>query len=465
MTDWTIVTRSLRARLFSTVTTAITVGVAVALLLVLLMMRDSGRKAFERGTGNMHLLVSRDQSALVSVLNGVFYAGAPRAPITQAEYEKIASSFPLEFAIPAQLGDSYRAQWPVLATNAEFFTKFRPAEDAAWTFARGRAFQTEFEVVLGSSVARATGHKLGDKLVMTHGAAGHAEAGHEHHEHTYEVVGILEPTGTAHDRALFTNLESSWILHAEDRRAREAGGHAHDEHEGEEHADHTDEHKDEHAGEMQGDEHADHDHDDAHDHVHVEVADLKPEDKLITNILVRVATRPGSDASASMGPVFDALRRDPTLTVAAPATEVRKLLGIVSNVDQILVAMAVVVMLGSGIGIMLALYNSMEQRRRQIAVLRVLGASRGRIFNLVVTESVVIGIVGTIGGVVLALGGAQIVSELMRQRLGLVIEPGLPARALAAVVLAAIVLAAAAGVVPAIMAYRTSVAKNLKPMG
>lgn len=454
MTDWTIVSRSLRGRLFSTITTVATVAVAVSLLLVLLMMRDAGSKAFERGTGNMHLLVSRDQSPLVSVLNSVFYAGAPRAPISDAEFRKLAESFPLEFAIPAQIGDSYRAQWPVLATNTDFFSKFKPAEDSSWSFAQGRAFSKEFEVVLGSAAAKSTGHKLGDQLVLTHGAAGQG-GGHEHDEHKYEVVGILTPTGTAHDRALFTNLESSWILHAEERKEREQG--AEQKSPGTANADAHDDH-DDHDHDAHG-----HDHD--HAHVHVNAADLTPADKLITTIYLRVATRPGSDASASIGPVFDSLRRDPTLTVAAPATEVRKLLTIVSNVDQILVAMAIVVMLSSGIAIMLALYNSMDQRRRQIAVLRVLGASQGRIFNLVLTESVVIGITGTIAGVALAIAGATIVSELMRQRLGLVIAPGLPAQALVAVALAAVALSASAGIVPAIMAYRTSVAKNLRPIG
>lgn len=442
MTDWTIVKRSLTSRLFSSITTVVTVAVAVALLLVLLMMRDAGSKAFERGTGNMHLLVSRDQSALVSVLNSVFYAGAPRAPITEAEFRKLADSFPLEFAIPAQLGDSYKAQWPALATNAEFFTKFKPAEDTSWSFTQGRAFAKEFEVVLGSAVARATGRKLGDKLVLTHGAAGQG-GGHEHDEFKYEVVGILAPTGTAHDRALFTNLTSTWIIHADERHEREEAAAA-------PHAD---------AGSPSA-------HEDHHDHEeHITEADLTPEDKKITTIYLRVATRPGSDASASIGPVFDSLRRDPTLTVAAPATEVRKLLAIVSNVDQILVAMAIVVMLSSGIAIMLALYNSMDQRRRQIAVLRVLGASQGRIFNLILTESVVIGIVGTLLGIALAVAGAAIVSELMRQRLGLVIAPGLPVQALVAVALAAVALSASAGIVPAVMAYRTSVAKNLRPIG
>src|SRR6185295_1847127 len=161
MTDWTIVTRSLKARMFSTVTTVITVAVAVGLLLVLLMMRESGSKAFERGTGNIHILVSRDQSALVSVLNGMFYAGAPKNFLMYPDYERIAKSAPYEFTIPAQLGDSYLGLWPVLATEEAFFTRFQPAEATSWKFAQGRAFTKSFEVVIGAVAARTTGLKLG----------------------------------------------------------------------------------------------------------------------------------------------------------------------------------------------------------------------------------------------------------------------------------------------------------------
>ena len=137
MTDWTIITRSLRARLFSTVTTVVTVAVAVGLMLVLLTMRDAGRKAFERGTGNMHLLLSRDASPLVSVLNGVFYAGPPQGFMLWTDYERLTAGKPFEFAVPVQLGDSFQGRYPVLATTPEFFSKFRPAEDAEWELAEG----------------------------------------------------------------------------------------------------------------------------------------------------------------------------------------------------------------------------------------------------------------------------------------------------------------------------------------
>lgn len=463
MTDWTIIRRSLTARLFSTVTTVITVAVAVALLLTLLMMREAGRRAFDRGSGNMHLLVSRDASPLVGVLNGIFYAGSPRRPIEWARYEQLTKSAPFEFAIPTQIGDSFRGN-PVLATTPEFFTKFQPVDKQPWEFATGRAFEKDWEVVLGAQAARATGLKVGEKISLTHGSgqsrgggergAGPAPGVHEHAQFKYEVVGILAPSGSAHDRALFTNLQSAWIIHAHDRREREEARDG----EGSRPAGHEDETEEEHAA---------HAHEEDHDHAEVvtTAADLVDADRLITGVYLRLITRAGSDTPANLPQVFDQLRRDTSMTVAQPQQEIGKLFGIVSSVDRILLGMAVVVMVSSGIAIMLALYNSMEQRRRQIAVLRVLGASRARVFNLVLTESAMIGLLGAVAGVLAAAGGLVVVAGVMKRSVGLVIDAGLAPDVAMIVMSLTIVLASLAGVIPAAMAYRTSVAKNLKPMG
>jgi len=134
-------------------------------------------------------------------------------------------------------------------------------------------------------------------------------------------------------------------------------------------------------------------------------------------------------------------------------------------VNRLFVAVAAAVMLSSGVAIMLALYNSMAQRRRQIAVLRVLGASKPRIFGLVLTESALIGMLGAAAGVLLAFVGAVAAAGVMKGEIGLVVDPVVPLRELIAVVMATVALAALAGVVPAVMAYQTSVAKNLKPIG
>ena len=444
ISDFTIIRRSLVSRLFSTVMTGLTVAVAVAMLLVLLSMKDAGEQAFSRGSGDMHLLVSKDSSPMVSVLNGIFYANAPAAPITSPEFDRVATDPRVAVAIPTQQGDSY-AGLPVMATSAEFFTKFQPSQGRPWAFVSGRAFDKPFEVVLGARAAKETGLAVGDRIYLSHGRSDaavraepdahgeadahaddedHAEgaepAGHVHREFPYTVVGILKPSGSAHDLALFTDLASAWTIHAHDRRERETPG------------------------------------------VTTTPADVTDADRKITGIYVRAATRPGADASGAVGQLAYQLRSE-GFTVAEPSKEIPKLFRIVGGVNAILVAMAAVVLVSGAISIMIALYNSMEQRRRQIAVLRVLGASRGRIFGLILTESALLGLLGAVGGVVLGVLAGGLTAGALRSRLGIVVTPVYPPEWILIVIVAAVLLASAAGLIPAVAAYRTSVARNLRP--
>ncbi|MFN7022490.1 MAG: ABC transporter permease [Phycisphaerales bacterium] len=426
MTDFTIIARSMRARLFSTVVTAITVAVAVGLLITLLSMKNAGRQAFERGSGNMDLLVSGDSSPMVAVLNGVFYANAPARPIAWEVFERIKYDPRIDWAVPTQQGDSFQG-FPVLATEPEFFEFFKPEPDKPWVFAAGRAFKDNFEVVLGAQAARGTGLGVGSKLFLTHGTAESRDA-HVHEEFTYTVVGVLAPTGGPHDRAVFSNLESTWIVHAFDKH------------------------------------HHDHDHDHDHDHGNPNVV-LTDDDRLITGIYLAVAKRPGLMVGAVMPQVAAGLRAESGFTVAQPKSEMDRLFRIVSNVDVVFRALAMVVLVSSGIAIMLALYNSMNDRRRQIAVLRVLGCSRGRVFGLVLTESAMLGLIGAAAGLGIAAIGGLAAAGQLRRSVGLVITPVYEVGWLVPVLVGAVLLAALAGLIPAFMAYRTGVAKNLKPLG
>ncbi|MFO0828420.1 MAG: ABC transporter permease [Phycisphaerales bacterium] len=453
MSDLAIVLRSLNARRFSTAVTVLTVAIAVALLLTLLSLRAQGSRAFLRGSGNAHLLVSADAGPLVSVLNAIFYANAPQRPIMPPKLAAIRDSFPWEWVIPIQQGDSYRG-FPTLATTPEFFSRFEPVDGEPWRFAQGRAFGADFEAVLGAAVARETGLAPGAKLVFTHGAGG--EGGHVHDEFAFTVVGVLEPTGSAHDRAVFCNLESAWILHAHDRREREGLVH-HDHHDHDDHADHAD--HDDHDGHEAGE---DHDHDGDHE-APTTSADLIEDDKKVTGILLRVPTRPGSSVSAALQQQFDALRRDPSITVANPADQIGKLLSIVGRVDLLFVAMAVAILLGSAVSILVALYNSMYERRRQTAIFRVLGCSRFRIMALVLTESALIGAMGAALGIAVSTLGTAAAATYLRSQVGLVLGVAVEPRSAVLVAASTVALAALAGVLPAVLAYRTPVAENLRP--
>lgn len=418
MTDLTIIRKSLQSRWFSTGTTVLTVGVAVAIFLVLLSMRDAGKQAFTRGTGNMHLLVSADSSPMNSVLNSVFYAGAPARAVKISKFADLLKDPRVEWAIPVVQGDNYMG-YPTLATEPRFFEKFEPAPGVRWSFASGRMPNSTFEVVLGAQAARGTGLGLGGKLHIVHGSK---ETGDVHEEFPFVVVGILDPTGTAHDRAVFITTDATWIVHAHDWRASK------------------------------------------NDPEEPTPNNLRDNEKLVTGVYVRMRTRPGSDTPPTLPQLFDELRKDTTLTVAQPSDQVRKLFEIIGGVDKIILAMAGAVLVSTAITIMLVLYQAMLMRKRQIAVLRVLGASRERIFMLILTEAAVIGLLASALGIALAYAGSFAVSWAVKANLGLVIEPSVSGTWLVAVAAGTVVLSCLAGLVPAALAYRTHVIANLKPV-
>lgn len=457
MSDLTIVLRSLRTRAFSSVVVVLLVAISAGLLLAILSLRNAGKDAFERGTGNAHLLVSKDGSPLVSVLNGIFYANPPKAPIDTAKLAELRASFPWSMFVPTAIGDSYRTM-PVVATVPEFFSKFEPVVGEPWSFAQGRAFDKNFEIVLGSAAAREAGLGIGAKIVLTHGSGksreGVDEHAHEHNQYQFEVVGILAPTGSPHDRALITSLESCWILHAHDRREREES------------------HANADAGTAAKDAEHDHDHDHDHDHAHDEAheppitpADLTDADRMVTGVLLRLPSRDSAGAPPALAQQYDRLRRDGSITVALPANEVQRLFDIVSSIDVLFLAMAAATLVSSGVAILLSMVNSMSERRRQIAILRVLGASRTRIFWLVLTESTLVGLVGAVSGVMVCQVVLFLATQWLRTAHGLVIAPSLDARSAVLVAMGTTLLAALAGVVPSVLAYRTSVARNLRPLG
>jgi len=426
MSDLAIVLRSLSIRRFSTSMVVLLVAISAGLLLAILSLRSAGERAFERGTGNAHLLVSKDGSPLVSVLNGLFYANPPKAPIAYPELAQLRGAFPWAMFVPTAIGDSYRG-FPVVATTNEFFTAFQPVLGEPWRFAEGRAFERNFEVVLGAGVARETGLRMGAELVLTHGAGksreGVDEHAHVHEEYAYTVVGILEPTGSPHDRALFSNLESTWILHAHDRFEREGT------------------------------------------HKTVTAGDLVEEDRVVTGVLLRLPSRDPMSAPPALVSQYDKMRRDGSITVAIPSNEVQRLFSIVKSIDVLFVAMAAATLVSSACAILLSMINSMSERRRQVAILRVLGASPARIFWLVLTESTVIGLVGAALGVAVCGVVLFAATQWLLATHGILIAAQLDARSAVLVAMGTTLLAAIAGIVPSAIAYRTPVARNLRPIG
>lgn len=450
MTDLDIIAKSLRARLLSTVITVLLLAVPAAILLVLMTTRAGARSAFERGAGNMHVVISGNTSPVASVLENVFYAGVPQTVIPFEKWTELRQDRRAAFVIPVLQGDSVGG-FPTVATTADMFSAPAPAAavspvagDAAspatdsrrrneppppfmpdgqrpFELASGRFFAPgeagTFDVVLGAVAARGLRKGVGDQLVMAHGAAGETPS-HTHDDHPFTVVGVLRPTGTPHDRAVFITLESTWIVHADENRrvAARRGGPA---------------------------------------FVEPEAGNLTPAEKPVSSLYVRGRTPVAADgvrrSAEAMG-----------LGGALVGPAVTRLFRIVGGLDPILVGLVVLVALSGAASITLAMYNSMDQRRRQTAVLRVLGASRPRVFAMVLTESAAIGIAGGVLGALLAQGAMAVVARVLLDAAAVAVPFWLDPLDVLLVFCGSVMLACGAGLLPALLAYRTPVVLGLR---
>jgi len=265
MSLWKIAWRSIQQRALASSLTAFSVALGVSLVVAVLVAQKVIRDSFTRGASGYHLVVGKKGSQLQLVLNTVYHLQDPIENIPYSYYKRLTNPKDslgkyVKTAIPYCLGDNYDG-FRVVGTIPDLFTKLEYADGQKYEFeSGGRNFKANqfYEAVIGSTVARVTGLKVGKTFQPVHGLSD-SDDGHKHD--AFKVVGILKPTGTANDRALFINIEGFYRLdnHAkplEDvaaAKAEKAAKAAHDEHEGHEHA------------EGEPHDHDAHDHD-AHEH-------------------------------------------------------------------------------------------------------------------------------------------------------------------------------------------------------
>lgn len=483
--------RNIEQRALASTLTGFSMALGVALVVAVLVAQGVIADSFTRGAGGYHLVVGKKGSQLQLVLNTVYHLQDPIENLPYSFYKEFVTTGDhagrfapyVKVAIPYCLGDNFQG-FRVVGTVPELFGKLEYAGGKKYEFeAGGRNFEHDhfFEAVIGSSVAKKTGLKLGDEFQPTHGL----KEGDGHKHDAFKVVGILKPTGTANDRALFINIEGFYLLDKHAKPVEEVQAAAahdeHHEHEGEHHeagsaehhdADHHDadhdvpqekaaapvpaqEHAETHAHEGETHEHGGQHHYDAegHDHHH---EPLPEEQREVTAILVLAS----NDFSAES--LRTTINEGETAQAASPIRVISDFFKtMVSGVSIALLSLTVLIIVVAGVGIMVSIYNSMNDRRRDIAVMRALGAGRGTVLSVILLESILLSLGGGLAGFLLghALVGilGPVVEAFSGVTLGflqfvpyeLVLIPGL------------IVLASLMGYLPAMSAYRTDVAKAL----
>ncbi len=454
----TIAWRNMQQRRLATILTIFSIALGVTLVVLVLSISWIMSYSFNRNSNvGYNLIVGAKGSPLQLTLNTVFYLSRPIETLPYDDYleflpkaDRVAEIKRIGgmiaeperggvygdaymkggFAIPVCLGDYY-GPFRVVGTKPEFFEKLRYGEAAEfqYEFAEGRNFQDcseengFFEAVIGSHVAYEMKTKVGDVMKTTHG-----DPEGEGHGQGFKVVGILKSTGTPNDRAAFINLEGFYMMEGH-ARAIESAEMAKQE---------RTEVKAENDGSNQP-------------------ARLPLEKRDVTAVLVK----PASGMFAVN--MERAINKSQRAQAASPIREITTMLdNFVKPISQALLAVTVLVCIVSGVSILVSIYNSMNERRRDIAVMRALGARRDVLMLIILLESLLISLIG--GGLGWVAGHAigVLASPIVEYRTGiqlgflssvtwpeLVLIPGL------------VVLASISGLIPALDAYRTDVSRNL----
>jgi putative ABC transport system permease protein len=465
MSLWHIAWSYLWSRRLTTALTILSVALAVGLISALLTVRDETRARFEEEQAAFDVVVGPPGSPLQLVLNAVYFLDSPTGRLEYADYLTIREHEHVKNAYPVALGDTYK-QHRIVGTERALFDydweSIRGEKRNPFVLAEGEFFTEPMQAVVGAQAAKATGLTLGATFIGTHGTIDMGELSEYNHEDTpFTVVGILRPSGTSNDRAIFVDIESVWEMHA-DHEAPVAAEEPVDEHAHEDEHDHAhgDEHEHDHEhGDEHDHEHADgqedeHEHD--HGHAHEEGEEHEHHALGVTAVLVDLE-------SPLQRFTFQAwARQDLRATAAIPYNEILTLYNrVLQPAVIVLIAVGYVVVVISALSILIGLYLAIIQRKRDLAIMRALGASASEIFGAVLIEAFLVTLLGIVTGWALGKSVAYGLGLYLSRSYGLGVHNLSTSPEEWGFFGVVGVVGLLAGVIPAWQAYRTDVARDL----
>ena len=408
---------SLANRRFTAFLTAFAIALSVCLLLAVERVRTEARASFASTISGTDLIVGARSGSVNLLLYSVFRIGNATNNIRWDSFEHYASNPQVKWAIPISLGDSHRG-YRVMGTNESYFEHYQYGRHQNLQLAQGRAFANDpFEVVLGAEVADALHYKLGDKLVLAHGVAAISLVKHD--DKPFTVVGILARTGTPVDRTLHISLGGMEAIHVDWKNGVPARG----------------------AGRISADQ--------------ARNMDLTP--SAITAFMVGLNSK---IATFALQRDINDFRGEPLMAIL-PGVALQELWSLMGTAEQALFVISVFVVLTGLIGMLTAIVTSLNERRREMAILRSVGARPWHIAGLLILEAFALALVGILAGMALLYLGIACAQGYVQSNYGLYLPLSLPSAyewSLLGIILAAAVVM---GAIPAWRAYRQSLADGL----
>ncbi|MGB2709857.1 MAG: ABC transporter permease [Pseudoalteromonas nigrifaciens] len=338
--------KSLLNRRSSVLLTLLTIAISVMLLLSIERVRIDAKSSFSNTISGTDLIVGARTGDIQLLLSSVFRIGHTNNGVSWQSYEYITGQRGVKWSIPISLGDSHKGQ-AVLGTTLDYFNYYRFGKKQPLSFKQGHAFNTINQVVLGSEVASKLNYKLGDSIVISHGMG--STSFHHHDDNPFKVVGILNATGTPVDKTLHIPLAAIDLIH---------GGHSAE---------------------------------------HEEHSNLVGHPKQITAFLM------GFNSplyTLQIRRNINQYKKEALLGIM-PTVTLKELWEMLAIVEKILLLFSVVVVIISLLGMLTTLLANLNQRRRELAILRSVGARPWQLFTLISIESLLTTLLGCIVGCVL----------------------------------------------------------------
>lgn len=442
----TIAFKSVRQRALASSLTALSVALGVTLMVTVLVIYGIVDRMFSQSAVGYDFVVGPAGSKLQLVLNAVYRVSTPIENLPYRFYRELKDDPRIEECIPMALGDrTEEGGFPIMGTIPRYFiVEYAPNRNFQGLKA-GKLMSQPFDAIIGSAVARQNGWTIGTKFRMVH-------AGTDDHVHDeqFTIVNVLRPTGTPNDKTVFVHLNGFYLIDGHDSPIEEAVARV---------AKFYGETPDPaRIAALKKQAAAAHDHDDhgSAEEGHVHFHDIPEVQKEVTALLVRMK-------KPIMAPMFRAqMNEGLKVQAVSPIQEISWLMeNIVGNVRTMLVVLTALIIVVSGVSIFVSIYNSMSDRRREIAIMRALGASRQTVFAIILCESVLLCFVGGILGLLLGHGLVFAAAPIVEARSGFLLNPYAFEPFELVLIPSLIVLASLVGFIPGMTAYRTDVAKTL----
>lgn len=409
--------KSLMNRKGSVLLTLLAVALSVALFLGVDKARTGAREGFGNTISGTELIVGAPTGSVNLLLYSVFRMGSATAEISWPTYQQIANRADVDWAVPISLGDSHRG-FRVMGTTMEYFDHYKYGRQQDLTLSEGTRFEDLFDAVIGADVARELGYEIDSPMILSHGL-GQADFGSGHDNRPFRVSGILAPTGTPVDQTVHVSLEAITAIHV----GWETGA------------------KNPLA--------------DTISEETIRSFDLTP--KTVTAIFLGLE-RKGTILTTRRE--INTNRGEPLMAII-PSQALAELWSVTAIAERALLAVSIFVIAVGVVSILTSILTSLNERRREMSILRAVGARPGHIFALLVLEAGLVGFLGALGGIILIHALLLVAGPMVTERFGIsLIGTGLGLTDLYTL-LAVTGAALLAGAIPAWMAFRRSLADGL----